>query len=333
MRTAFVVVLAALGLWAGYWAVGAVVLERGLSGWLADRAAEGWVADYADLTVEGFPTRFVTVFRDLDLADPDTGVAWQAPEFRIEAASARPNRITAIWPPEQTVASPFERIAVTAGEMRAGIGFEAGTALALDTSDVVLTDMRLVSTAGWEAALAGGRLTTARAEGVENGHAVGFEAASVRPADPLRAALDPAGVLPETVETLRIAATLGFDAPWDRFAIERARPQITSVDLSELRATWGRLDLRAAGALTVDGDGVPEGRITVKATNWREMLDIARNGGLLPESLMPTAELALELLAGLSGPPDTLDAPLSFQNGLVTFGPIPLGPAPRLVIR
>lgn len=333
MRTAFVIVLAAFGLWAGYWAVGSIALERGLSGWLEDRAAEGWVAEYSDLAVEGFPTRFETTFRDLELADPETGVAWQAPTFRIEAASARPTRITAVWPPEQTVASPLERITVTSATMRAEIGFEPDTALALETSDFALSDMRLVSTAGWEAALADGTLTTNQAEGVENGHDIRFEASSVLPAEPLRVSLDPAGVLPETVETLRIAATLGFDAPWDRFAIEQARPQVTSIDLDELQATWGQLDLRAAGELAVDGQGVPEGRITVKATNWREMLGIARNGGLLPEALAPTVERALEILAGLSGPPDTLDAPLSFQNGLVTFGPIPLGPAPRLVIR
>ena len=333
MRTAFVVVLAALGLWAGYWAVGSIALDRGLSGWLEDRAAEGWLAEYSELTVEGFPSRFDTTIRDLELADPETGVAWQVPEFRIEAASARPTRITAIWPPEQAVASPFERITVTSGTMQAEIGFEPDTALALETSDFVLSDMALVSTAGWEAALAEGTLTTNQAAGVENGHDIRFEASSVLPAEPLRVSLDPAGVLPETVETLRIAATLGFDAPWDRFAIERARPQVTSIDLDELQATWGDLDLRAAGELAVDSQGVPEGRITVKATNWREMLGLARNSGLLPEALAPTVERAFELLAGLSGPPDTLDAPLSFQNGLVTFGPIPLGPAPRLVIR
>lgn len=333
MRTALVVVLAGFALWAGYWAVGSVALERGLTGWLEEREAEGWVAEVAEIRVEGFPTRFDTTLSNLELADPDTGVAWQAPVFRIEAASARPTRITAIWPPEQTVASPFERITVTAGEMQAEIGFEPDTALALETSDMVLRDLALVSTAGWTAGLAEGTLTTAQAEGVENGHVIAFEARSVRPADPVLVSLDPAGVLPETVETLRIAATLGFDAPWDRFAIERARPQVTSIDLDELRATWGQLDLRAAGELTVDGDGVPEGRITVKATNWREMLDLARNAGFLPEGLATTVERGLEILAGLSGPPDTLDAPLSFQNGLVTFGPIPLGPAPRLVIR
>jgi hypothetical protein len=71
----------------------------------------------------------------------------------------------------------------------------------------------------------------------------------------------------------------------------------------------------------------------VKITNWRDLLRVARNAGLLPEPLMPTIERAFEILAGLSGPADTLDAPLTFAGGIVSFGPLPLGPAPRLVIR
>jgi hypothetical protein len=101
----------------------------------------------------------------------------------------------------------------------------------------------------------------------------------------------------------------------------------------DFRAQWGGIDVRAAGALTVAAGGVPTGRITVKITNWRDLLQVAGNAGLFPEPLMPTIERAFEVLAGLSGPPDTLDAPLSFANGIVSFGPIPLGPAPRLVIR
>ena len=333
MRRLIVIVLAAALIWMGYWAVAATLLERGLAGWLNARQAEGWVAESADITVSGFPTRFEITIDALELADPATGVAWQMPRFGIEAASARPQRITATWPAEQTIASPFERIAVLSDRMQAEIGFEPGTALVLHTADVGMSGVRLISTTGWEAELADGRLTTAQVDGAENTHDIDFEATAVRPSSGLRDSLDPAGVLPDEVETLRIAARVGFDAPWDRFAIERARPQPVSVDLDELRATWGRLDLRAAGALTVDGDGVPEGRITVKATNWREMVGLARAGGLLPEALVPTVERALELLAALSGPPETLDAPLSFQNGFVSFGPVPLGPAPRLVIR
>lgn len=332
MRKLGIVAIVLAGLWSGYWVLGARATGTALGAWIDARAAEGWVAEYGDIATTGYPARFETAITGLELADPATGVAWSAPAFRILMDSHRPNRITAVWPESQTVASPFERVTITSAEMTAQVAFDPGTSLTLNTSEAALRDLHMVSTAGWQAALAQGTLTTTQAA-AENHHDIRFQATGLQPADALRGTLDPAGILPPTIETLRLDATLGFDAPWDRFAIERARPGITAVDLRELRARWGQMDLRASGNLTVDADGVPEGRITVRAENWRQMLDMARAAGLIPEALVPTAARALELLAGLSGAPETLDAPLSFQRGYVSFGPIPLGPAPRLVLR
>ena len=93
------------------------------------------------------------------------------------------------------------------------------------------------------------------------------------------------------------------------------------------------MTFRAAGELTIDENGVAEGEIDIRAVEWRRILDMAVSSGMLSGNFRPAIESALELVAGLSGQPDTLDAPLSFQNGFVSFGPIPLGPAPRFVIR
>ncbi len=145
--------------------------------------------------------------------------------------------------------------------------------------------------------------------------------------------LDPSGSLPDEVETLRLDAEIAFTAPWDRTAIEVARPQPTRIDLRELRASWGRLDLRAAGEVTVAADGTPEGTVAVKAENWREILELAVASGALPERLASTVERGLEALAGASGSPETLDAELTLRDGRIFYAFIPLGPAPRLVLR
>jgi hypothetical protein len=319
--------------WMGYWAVGAIALDRTLSGWLRARESEGWVANYASIDVDGFPSRFEARLTDLELADPRTGVAWKTPEFRFDAASARPTSITAFWPDTQSIASPNERIAVTSETMRGTVTFAPNTALALRSSDIELANIGLVSTLGWTSGLDTGRLITTQSDRGDFAHDIDFNASSLRLAEPVKSALDPAGVLPAEISLMRVIATVDFDAPWDRFAIERARPQITEIDLEDLRATWGNLDVRAAGSVTVDAEGIPTGSVTIKATNWREMLDIAEAAGVIPEQIRPTIERALEILATLSGPSDTLDAPLSFERGFVSFGPIPLGRAPRLVIR
>ena len=108
---------------------------------------------------------------------------------------------------------------------------------------------------------------------------------------------------------------------------------MTAIDLDDLSARWGEITFRAAGELIVDERGVPEGKLTIKAVEWRRLLEMAVGTGMIAEVLRPTIERALELMAGLEGSPDTLDAPLTFQKGFVSLGPIPIGPAPRIVIR
>lgn len=327
-----IVVILALG-FAGYWFAAARGVEAGLRSWFEARAAEGWVAEYGSLGTAGFPGRLETVLSDVALADPDTGVAWTAPQFAILAQSARPNRITAVWPDTQTLASPHERIAIGSERFDASIEFVPGTSLELRAIEADLAALTLKSTGGWQGRLETGHLSARASDSGGHAYDVRFEASDVTPPEGLRRQLDPVRLLPEVVGGLIVEAVVTFDTPWDRFALEQARPQIVALDIGDLRAEWGELELRAAGELSVRDDGIPEGRITVKATNWREIMGLARNAGLLPEPLVPTIERALGILAGLSGPPDTLDAPLTFANGFVSFGPIPLGPAPRLVIR
>lgn len=333
MRRLLVILAVIAAIFTAYWFAVARGVEGGVRAWFAARATEGWVAEYGMVSTSGFPSRFRTVVTDVTLADPETGVAWTAPRFAFEADAFRPNRITARWPSDQTIASPWERIAVVSDRFEASIEFVPGTRLELRALEADLAGVTLDSTGGWATRLEVGQVSAIALENEEDAYSLRFEASGVTLPESLRRSLDPARLLPEIVEGVVAEAEVRFDAPWDRFAIEDARPQITALDLGDLRARWGGIDVRAAGQLAVGPDGIPDGRITVKVTNWRDLLRVARNAGLLPEPLMPTIERAFGILAGLSGPPDTLDAPLTFSRGIVSFGPVPLGPAPRLVIR
>ena len=325
------VLVAALG-WSAYWWVGARALDRSVEAWLADRRAEGWVADASDTKVRGFPNRFDLTLTDLELADPETGLAWSAPFFQILALSYRPTHLIAVWPPEHTVATPFERVAISAADLRASLRVQDTATLALEDATFVADDVRLRSDAGWQAAIGTGRLAMRRVQATETRYELGVELLDLAPGDVATDRLDPSGTLPAEIGTLRLDAVADFTAPWNRAAIEVARPQPTAIELRELRAAWGRLDLRAAGELDVGPQGVLDGRITARAENWREILDLAVASGALPASLAPTIERGLGFLARQSGSPDTLDAALTFEDGRVAYGIIPLGAAPRLVL-
>ena len=64
--------------------------------------------------------------------------------------------------------------------------------------------------------------------------------------------------------------------------------------------------------------GVPAGAVSLKARNWREMLELARSAALLPAPVTDTVEGTLELMASLSGNPDDLDVQLALRDGLIS---------------
>lgn len=327
----WLVVIATLA-WGGYWFVGSIALDRGLRAWMDERRGEGWVADYSDLRVAGFPNRFDTTFTDLELADPGTGLAWSLPFFQILALSYQPNHVIAVWPNQHRISTPRERLTVTSAKMQASLVVEPGTDLVLDRTTLVADALGLSSSDGWQSGAAELRLATRQTPVAANTHDIAVEALDVTLAEPFKRRLDPLGTLPSAIRQMRVSTEIGFDASWDRFAIERARPQPTRIDVKDLTAIWGDLELRVAGEVSLDGSGVPTGEFTVKAVNWREMLDIAVASGVLPEENRTSFENALQLLAGMSGRADTIDAPFTVRSGRLFFGPIPLGTMPPVRI-
>ncbi len=320
-------------LFGAFWVATATGVTRGLAAWFDQRRASGWVAEYSALKTGGFPTRFDTRIQGLELADPYSGLAWTAPVFRFTAPVTRPGNITAFWPASQMLATPEQKIEITSQDMRAAVLFTETTDLNLAHIGFDLTDVAMTSTDGWENRLDSGHLSMEQLSGPDFTYRVEFDARGLTPAASFLKMFERVTLLDDRIEGAELTAIVTFDAPWDRFAIERARPQPRRVELKIVKANWGELELWMAGDLDVNADGVPTGQIAVKARNWRQMVDMAREMGALPEELESSLVKTLGFLAKLSGDPDTLDTRLTFRNGYVAFGPIPLGPAPNLHIR
>ncbi len=335
MRILLAVILVAATVWAGYWLVGARAIDRGLRGWLDARVGEGWVVSVDDLHTAGFPNRFDTTLAQIELADPATGWAWQAPFFQVLALSYRPHHVIAVWPDNQTLATPLQKIDIASAPMRGSLVFTGGTAFTLDRATITASDVALTSTRDWQASMADSQLAVRRTP-AHAGHSydIAFTASDVALPEGVAARLGQGALVGDTLQRLSIEAQVAFDAPWDRRAIEVRRPQPRRIDLTLARASWGGLDLRIAGTLDVDDAGIPTGNITIKATNWREMLDMAQAAGLIPENLRRIVEGGLTQIARMNGNPDTLDVPLRLADGRISLGGVlPLGPAPRLVLR
>ena len=326
-----IVVLAALG-WGGFWFWNASMRDRALTGWLEERRAAGWVAE-GDVRVTGFPNRVDSILTDLELANPAEGWSWTAPEFQILSQTWKPHHVIAVWPEHQTIATPYDTIAVTAGRMVGSAVFEPNLRLGLDHSTVELRDIALAGGAGWQAGLGEALFSVRRSPAPGAApftYDVDFNAKRLSLPEAWIARVKQSGLLPETIALGHLAAALTFDRAWDRPAIEGEPPRLLSMSISEMRFTWGRLDLLAAGTLGVDARGYAEGQLDLTANNWRGMLDVAERSGAVSPAFAGTLRGALGLYAALSGRGESLKAPLEFRNGEIRLGPVPIGRAPLL---
>lgn len=333
MRKLIWIVLAAFIVYSGYWMIGARGTERAISGWMAARASDGWQAESVEIKTRGFPTRFDTAIMDPRLADPRTGVAFSTPKIEILSQSHRPTRFTLHMAPEMSLASPYQKIDITQDSAEAQLFVDPGPSLTLDHASLAINGLKLASNADWGLTLDTTQIATQRSADNDLTQDITVNAQGFAPTGGLIEELDPEGLLSDRFEELDLKMSATFDGPWNIHSLEGPRPQPTHIDIDTFSAHWGELNLKLTGAFDVDKRGYPVGKVAVKAENWREMVELAIATGAIPEDLSGLALRAGEMLAGLSGRKDTIDAELNLKDGMITLGFIPLGPAPRLVIR
>ena len=319
-------------LWSGIWYLGATAAERVGTAWLDQQAEAGWSVAYDSVETTGYPLRFDTRFAGLDLADPFTEWAWSAPTFRLVQPAYQPQSVRAIWPGEQVLTTARQQLTIRADPMEALLQLRPTDRFSLVRAEADLTAFDISSNWGWTSAIDSARLMIADQGDGAARYDIAFDAQGVTPAGEVLRLLDPDRDLPDAIERLTIETLLEFERPWDMRALELSRPQITRIELSDLRADWGGLALRASGNLDVDAAGIPTGDLALRAENWQAMIALGVNAGAIPAAMRSTLESGLALIAGLSGRPTDLDVTLSFSDGQAYLGPIPLGPAPVLTL-
>ena len=326
-----VTVMVAAGVW---WLIAARAQEAALAAWMEARRAAGWQAE-AEISVRGFPSRLDLTLTEPALADPDSGWAWSASFLELAQVIYEPTFFVVSWPPEQLLAAPGARATLRTDSMRASLKTRRASALPLERASLDIGRAALAAEAGWTAGVE--RLTVhlraAPEAGPENAYEFRADALRLRLPDYMRDILDPAGALPPAMETAAFEGRAALDRPLDRFAIDAGPPQLAQLSLREARAEWGALRLSVTGAMKADAAGLAEGEFEVSAENWREMLDAGVAAGVLAPAFAETLKAGLGFVARLSGSGEKLDVTLVFEDGRARIGPVPLGPAPRLLTR
>lgn len=325
MKRLLVAIVVVACAWAGYWVYASNGVKSGFERWFDQRRAQGWVADYADLSVTGFPNRVDTEFIELHLADPRTGWAWDAPFFQLLALSYRPNHVIAIWPNQQLLATPNEKIDISSTQLQASVIVDPAPRLPLNRANLVADTLTLQTRDGNATTMSALRAAVELQEGSDHSYRFAVETEDFAPPMNFRGLIGATDSLPRTFSALRAQFTVAFDGPWDLDAIERQRPQPTRVDLSIAEARWGDLEIWLAGQAEMDQDGAMTGKFTIKLRNWRDILKMAVASGQIPKGLAGQLERGLGVLSQMAGNPNTLDVPLDLRRGVAFLGPLPIG--------
>lgn len=319
--------------WIIYWALAAWGLRSGLEAWFTEQQRQGWQAEYAALDTSGFPLRHATRIRQPLLADPGTGAAWSADWVEFDSP--------ALWPGAQRLRFPAtpqhfsfydQSRRLVAREMQAQMQLAPGLALTLEHLELTAGPWQLLQEADllWQAEDL--NLVMRRYDQSDR-YLLQAAAQGFAPGGVFRRMGQLDEALPARFDTLELQADVTFDTAWDRRAIELRRPQPRLIDLQLADAQWGEMRFKATGALQVDEQGRLSGELALQVKNWRSILDVAERSSLLPPSSRMAVERVLNLFARDSGQGDKLDTRLRIQDGQVWIGPLPVGTAPRLVLR
>lgn len=324
----FMIVLAVL--WSGWWFVASTGLQGGLQGWLEDRRAEGWEAQAETIARTGFPLRIGARMQGMMLDDPATGAALRVPRVTLSTPVYWPGYATVTLPAEAiTLTAPQGTLTLTSEGAQADLRLRPGRALELESLRGTAREGRLDlvegRVLGFDALEA-----TVQQTGDPRSYDVDLGITGFAPGSILRQALRLPHIMPDAFDVLEADMTLTFQRPWDRTALEDSRPQPRQITVTRMEAMWDDLRVALRADLDVAEDGVLDGTLTLQAENWQRMLELASTGGTLTPQMRSQIENGLNLLSGGAG---TLDVTITVDQGRMRMGFIPLGSAPRIILR
>ena len=329
MRRLTIIVAIVAALYSAYWFIGARTLNQTAQSQIALLRDEGWQIDYTDLAVNGYPSRFDTTITDLNIAAPDGTIGYAASFVQGLALSYQPNSAILVFPDTQDVVLNDVPFTVDATGLRASAKVNANAALSLDALTAEATDIALRNVDFGEWRFTNMIAALREAGPLPNSYDVYGSVQDIRPPEELSAQFNRSGTLPATIEIAKLDATVTLDRPLNRHTLPdwQGDPgRLRGLDVKSVLITWGELSIRGRGELTIRSDGTPDGTLTVTANDWQRMLNLAQEAGFIPADYQFIAQSVGQTLSG--GATD-LVLPITFQNGNLSIGPIPLGPAPR----
>ncbi|MEO9820043.1 MAG: DUF2125 domain-containing protein [Paracoccaceae bacterium] len=332
MRRLIWTCLVGLTIWCLWWAVASAFLRGGIENWTAARTAEGWQAEVQKIEGGGFPDTLVANLVKPEFSDPQTGVTFHSSSLRFEAKAYWPGFAQVVLPQDAIqVSTPDGRFDIVMSDGFLNMDLHPGTKL--QVQHLAWTSGPWGVTSGPGSLVSADSLNLSMTQGdTKDTYSFDVSAQSLRPGEIPRSNWAIPDHWPIAFDTFELDMDVRFDRPWDLRSLEERRPQPRRIELHLAEAAWGDVQINVAAELDIDDAGTASGDLSLQARNWRDVLILAETSGLLPSGVREQAERALGQFAALSGNPNTIDVKLTFKNGLMFLGFIPLGSAPQIVL-
>ena len=263
------------------------------------------------------------------------GLVLAGRRLQVLSLSYKPHHVIAVLPGEQVVATPYDTVRATSDLLRGSVIFRPTPRLELDHATFEIEGMRLSRRQRLDRRHRQGdpRHPPGR-RGTPFAHDVAFDAEGLAlPAESTverhrRRAARP------TIGPVGLDATLAFDRPWDRPAIEGDNPVLEGVEVRDLRLDLGQARPARPRHARRRRRGLRRG--PPRPARPQLARDARRRRGRAARSTRRSP--ARSAPASTSSPASAATAtrssvPLDFPAARTRLGPIPLGPAPRLAQR
>ncbi len=323
-RLLILVIVLAVG-YGGYWFGGSRAVEDGATQALADLDAAGWEVSYSALNTTGFPSRFDTTVTDISLTDPMGVFTYKAPFLQAFALSYQPNKVIVAFPPTQSFAVPGATLTLGSEALKMSAQVSANPNLSFANATLAADMLSLAADTGWTFRMAD-TLLAVRAGAEAQTYDAFLAIDRLTLPDQLWSIMYPDAALPLSIQTLKLDATITTDQELNRLTFQGTPAAITQITLNDTTFLWGDMSLTAKGKLDVDTEGYTTGQITITTENWRPLIEGLGRIGVLEPGIDQTY---LNMGDTLQNGQQQLELPLNFGNGLMSLGPLPIGPAPR----
>ena len=284
--------------------------------------------DHSKIAISGFPNRFdITVF-DPVVADPRSGLRWEAPFFQILSLSYDWAHLIAVWPPTQSFAFPDDAFTVHSDGMKASVVYDLRPdfkpeRIAFETGEArILNENRLIASVS-------GMVFAAERVGPDL-YRIGISVPEAEIAQANKFGLQFDSDTPFNVSNLVGDLRVKFGSPPRFNDLRTLESRISEISIDRLNANLNGLYVSVAGKLEFSVSGYPVGEMSIELENPDVLVDIAIASGIVAKDRADSVLFAISLLSLMGSDSGAIRIPLQFKDGLAFLAGIAIGPAWRL---